>query len=96
MPDMGSNTILKIKKNIIRRLKGEIILKIQHTILMKFGRPLAIIVHYKVLIQFGVLQKLCAGHGLKYYFDKQKIQNTILMKFGRPLANSLLHGTIQF
>ena len=50
MPDMGSNTILKIKKNIIRRLKGEIILKIQHTILMKFGKPLAIIVHYKVLI----------------------------------------------
>ena len=44
---MGPNTIFKIKKIIIRRLKSEIT-KIQLTILIKFGIPLAIIVHYTV------------------------------------------------
>ena len=60
--DMGPNTLLKIKKFIIRRLKSEI---------TKFPtyNPYEIwwttcyhsALH--VTIQFGVLQKICARHG---------------------------------
>ena len=45
---------------IIRRLRSEIT---KHTILMKFGGPLAIIVHYTVHLQFGVLQKISIEQG---------------------------------
>ena len=46
---MGPNTILKMKKFIKRRLNSEI-KNFQLIILMKFGIPLAIIVHYPVLV----------------------------------------------
>ena len=62
VPNMGPNTILKIKKIIIRRLKSEI---------KKFPtyNPYDIwwtTCYHSPLhgtIQFGVLQKLCVGHG---------------------------------
>ena len=59
---MGPNTILKIDKIIIRRLESEIVKMPTYN-------------HYEIwsttcyhsplhgTIQFGVLQKLCAGHG---------------------------------
>ena len=46
---MGPNTILKMEKKYQRRLNNEI-KNYQLTILMKFGIPLAIIVHYPVLV----------------------------------------------
>ena len=62
VPDMGPNTILKIKKNIIkRRLKNEI-KRTSNIQSVKLGIALAIIVHYTVQLN-GVLQKLCVGHG---------------------------------
>ena len=46
-PDMGPNTILKIKKISSDVLKVKL-KKFQHTIIMKFGRPHAIMVYYTV------------------------------------------------
>ena len=45
VPDMGPNTILKIKKKIKRRLKREIT---KNSNIQYFGRPLAIIFHYNL------------------------------------------------
>ena len=48
---MDPNTILKIKKYIKRRLKVKLQI-IPPTIFINIGRPLAIIVHYTVLLNF--------------------------------------------
>ena len=48
---VGTNTILKIIDIIKKRLKSKfnkLNNNIQHTIIMKIGRPLAMIVHYRV------------------------------------------------
>ena len=54
---------------------------------MKFGKPLAIIVHYKVLINLECCKSSVLDMDSNTILKiKQKIQNTILMKFGKPLA----------
>ena len=60
--DMDPNTILNML-NILSKYVLKDIKKIQHTILMKFGGPLAMYSALHSTIQFGVLQKLCVGHG---------------------------------
>ena len=103
---MGSNTSLKIKKYIKRRLKNEI-KKFQHTIFMKFDRPLAIILHYIVHFNLECYKSSVSDMGsnttlkIKKYIKRRlkseikKFQHTIFMKFDRPLA-IIAHYTIQF
>ena len=61
--DMGPNTILKIKKIIIRRLKSEITQIFQHTIIIKLWWTTCYHSPLHGTIQCGVLQKLCVRHG---------------------------------
>ena len=83
MPDIGPNTILKIKKKT----------------LTKFCRPPTIIVHYTIQFNLGYCKSSLPDMGpntiskIKKKLSKgvlkvklNKFQNTILMKFGRPIV----------
>ena len=108
VPDMGPNTILKMKNIIKRRLNSEI-KNYQLTILMKFGIPLAIIVHYPVLVDLECYKSSVSGMDPNTNLKLIKIiirglkseiiffQHTILMEYSssRPLP-IIVNYTVQF
>ena len=73
VPDMGPNTIFKIKIYISNDILKVKLKKSQHTILMEFGGPLAIIVHYTVHFNLESCKSSVSDMGPNTIFEIIKI-----------------------
>ena len=82
VPDMGPNTILRIKKYIKRRLKVKLKI-IPHTIFINFGRPLAIIVHYMVQFNLDCCKSTVSDMGPDTILKIKNIKRRLKVKFNK-------------